>query len=1136
MKKILLLTFLLLSVMSILKTLNPGNVNAQSCGINIDPTNPGGFPTPASVAGSGFVRIEFKDCTQSNIDLPGSPLATTINTYRGVIDGYGSLGIRTILILDYMSYPSARTNIPGFAERAGIIAAAFGSNVDYEIWNEPDLGQGGNLTPAEFAQILGPVAGAIKSNGGGTVIVGALASGQPSYLSSLRAAMGGGWSNIDGVGIHPYGKMPSQVPPCNIGSTGDLGAFLNANATAGGKPIWITEIGLDSTDQNLQSTYLTCFYRVVRTAHSSQVANITWFAWSDEMVPPFGIIESSIAPKASYNTYFTNACGVGVPGSIQNQAAISFSIDPGVSCSAGGGTNINPQAGQPVPPPYINCGETAYPQFHSLRPYQSSPCNIDTEPAHLYCGNDFITQQIFEVDPDGAAVPIAGGPMCTDNGGSVTCNFSQPSGPINVNIDLSNSEFPIMGNTELVPNQINDGPNQPNLAYNARTGDYVSWYLNGTIYNFEEENNFSNLTQEEKEKVISTYSGPLNKLLPFQMQLIRRYKQYLRIGRTRHDQLVTDGTWLSEYANPIQQELLRENGQPNTYPAGQYHVYNNIPMAETEDRLGNVEVYRGYDGRNPSNGVIPANPVQPPCPAGSTNCAQNVDIINVNLQFNNNLPHPTIIPVPTQMPTSYEAGDADRIYPAHLDEDKGLAVTLSTTFLPSDIPANRVRFLQNYNQQYYNTGTCDIPDAKANPGDDLFGNYINDRITNPATPRPAPYIDPQSIQGTFSYNASFQCTFTKRCHDGQCNPTVVGPNGSTEDRCTPACQSGCSDQYANCPGTAWQECANADPILQEACCSGHETSCNNTCESDCRVPSCNAAVAATPFSVYTRIPQIDEIWGRTVESPQSIFRRIYPKIEPAGNNNNSINFDIEDTPGYTFANYSSSTPGVTANAANIARPGSAANIFFPHLGGIHDYFLVGIREALLPYTGTQTTRPEGERNQPTTFPPGTDPLFCNWDSTISSCHWYSPNSTQCISDSTNPNAPIGYCPTIDIVNGVRTPHTSDVTVGGTTYACGDPVCEGGRCNPYEWGQPKDYVGDDPNNPRCSAAQQPDNCALNCQRIDIDDWNADTYRFRSSGTPAPIYTGCRYATGPICVRNDGYGGCAGVCNSVCCSGQ
>lgn len=310
-----------------------------SCGINIDPANPLGHPTPDSIAGSDWVRIEFKDCSDTDPIDPAS-----LDTYRTVLERYKNAGMNTIVILDYVSFTQGHTNVAGFAKRAGQIANGLGDVIDaYEIWNEPDIPDYTPLSPDQFGSLLSASYGEIKGNdgvGSNTVVAGGLASGNPAYLQQTIASVG---TPFDAVGVHPYGQMVDGFPP---GGFGELEDLLNRYlAVSGGKPLWITEMGMNTSNQRQQADYIPKMWDMLQSKFGSQVPVAIWFAWSDGMVSPFGIVDAGLNRKEAHTTYFQNACGVAPPSFAAGLDAITPSGGPG--CGGGG------VAPPPVPFPSI---------------------------------------------------------------------------------------------------------------------------------------------------------------------------------------------------------------------------------------------------------------------------------------------------------------------------------------------------------------------------------------------------------------------------------------------------------------------------------------------------------------------------------------------------------------------------------------------------------------------------------------------------------------------------------------------------------------------------------------------------------------------------------------------------------------
>jgi len=111
-----------------------------------------------------------------------------------------------------------------------------------------------------------------------------------------------------------------------------------------------------------------------------------------------------------------------------------------------------------IPDPYVTCKDVRpdfWPpsnwfenEFHSLRPYQASPCHVPIENKDfgtkaIMCGNDLMVQDDIEVRPHQAK-------FCDDpKGNEIKCHFKQDR-DFYISLDSFNSEYPIAGNTELV--------------------------------------------------------------------------------------------------------------------------------------------------------------------------------------------------------------------------------------------------------------------------------------------------------------------------------------------------------------------------------------------------------------------------------------------------------------------------------------------------------------------------------------------------------------------------------------------------------------------------------------------------------------------------------------------------------------
>lgn len=155
---------------------------------------------------------------------------------------------------------------------------------------------------------------------------------------------------------------------------------------------------------------------------------------------------------------------------------------------------------EPVPPPgRIPCPsvnlDKENPNFNSSRPYQASPCGGEVKA--LYCSNDLIFTESFEFAHW----------LCQPKGvtGTWTCNTNWHVDPHDLFVDLADSMFPILGNTEQVKNSQTKDDTFDDAT---KVNEYASWYLTGVVNKAEYGEN-KNTPNE-----LINYSGPIQKIMP----------------------------------------------------------------------------------------------------------------------------------------------------------------------------------------------------------------------------------------------------------------------------------------------------------------------------------------------------------------------------------------------------------------------------------------------------------------------------------------------------------------------------------------------------------------------------------------------------------------------------------------------
>lgn len=282
-------------------------------GLNIDINNPHGNPDANLLKelGVDFVRFTYHDHTDSdNLDTQ------MLSLFTEKIEQLMRSGIKTLLILSYDTYPNKPSYngsdqewaiyIDKFSYRIYQLSQHFSHLSDYvsfQIWNEPDLepqpGYEPSLRPSIYSMMLWKACDAIFSVNKNIEIVSAgLASGQPDYWKQVYTGQ-----PIDALCVHPYGQRPNYNWPHENWGFGYVGELINNYAHIWGGRMWISEIGLKGTDENLQAEYLKRFYNEINNFYHPPIEHVFWFCYSDNMVLPYGLIRADSTRKPSWDMY-----------------------------------------------------------------------------------------------------------------------------------------------------------------------------------------------------------------------------------------------------------------------------------------------------------------------------------------------------------------------------------------------------------------------------------------------------------------------------------------------------------------------------------------------------------------------------------------------------------------------------------------------------------------------------------------------------------------------------------------------------------------------------------------------------------------------------------------------------------------
>ncbi|MFC4138339.1 MULTISPECIES: Ig-like domain-containing protein [unclassified Microbacterium] len=160
-------------------------------------------------------------------------------------------GSRPLLILNYRNKfydnnltPSTPEGIAGFAAYAAAVAEHYGTTVDYEVYNEYNIGFNNGLcgrTADCYIQLLAPTYAAIKAAVPEATVVGpALAGIDLPWFTRLFEL--GGLDYLDVVSVHTY-DYPYAPEGRGEAKQAQLAQLIRDYNDGKDKPLWMTEFG-----------------------------------------------------------------------------------------------------------------------------------------------------------------------------------------------------------------------------------------------------------------------------------------------------------------------------------------------------------------------------------------------------------------------------------------------------------------------------------------------------------------------------------------------------------------------------------------------------------------------------------------------------------------------------------------------------------------------------------------------------------------------------------------------------------------------------------------------------------------------------------------------------------------------------
>jgi hypothetical protein len=291
-------------------------------GLNIDPRNPKGNPSAKELYELGVEIVRYTYADPSTGEQPGSG---QLQFYKKLVKEFKDVGIDSLLILNYETYPHKPDPNAGdgewdayidrLARRCGQIARELAQwKPAFQIWNEPDHpihpGYAPTVREAVFGRMMRQCYDAIKAvDRSLMVIAGGLATGNHTWLERVVQSQGGNLP-ADAIAFHPYGQRPEQNWPRPDWFFGYVGNLLNNYYKAGGgKPIWITEMGVKEEDidgdRNKAAEFMRRYYNTMKTYYTGKVQQLIWFCYSDGMVPTFGLTDAAGNRKPAYDVFKT---------------------------------------------------------------------------------------------------------------------------------------------------------------------------------------------------------------------------------------------------------------------------------------------------------------------------------------------------------------------------------------------------------------------------------------------------------------------------------------------------------------------------------------------------------------------------------------------------------------------------------------------------------------------------------------------------------------------------------------------------------------------------------------------------------------------------------------------------------------
>ncbi len=586
------------------------------------------------------------------------------------------------------------------------------------------------------------------------------------------------------------------------------------------------------------------------------------------------------------------------------------------------------------------------PEYSSDRPYQASPCTSGEGGGHitLWCGNNIVLVL--------GKVKVS---YCDKANGSATSCPADITKEQKIDIDLTNVELPILGNT----NDTKSSQSQDEIDDGEKVNNYVAWYLGGV--NNKAESATNPKTAEGLSKIVD-FSGPVKKLLPSVIQESTRSA----VIKSSTDQV----TYVDEETNETVTEANTHNQIVVCGKEGEGGFFGWIQNVLNLGKTNPVDCYTGKGSGSQEtayrlkdwqgelswwNNV--ANSV-----ATIVNAMANLfpliprGIIeqSVGDHWNSRLP-----PLPwCDKDCKPFANDA--LYQKAYNEWKGktcilipgvnLVMCVDNIFVPNKYADlfQYVPLANTVDKKGAHTAQNAHIDAPLATLDQTDYSIIHS---------PQLYVA-HSVEN-YQLSSLLKSTYLSADATGSSILSDVEKNLSPTCRIIPSRSNPGDDVTFDNPKSHVE--VDVKYHVSEIQCKNITRVCDDppTCSSFHYTAECSSEVYAT-IATVSKTPFADEIWSNTVAGNDSIFRRIYPKTGEG-----SPVSCIADNPAQSKATYTVNrgTSDKDVKLWRIIEPDDSsitgeggtdgsdkidAQLYYPHYGGVLDYFLNGIQTALRP--------------------------------------------------------------------------------------------------------------------------------------------------------------------------------------------